>query len=124
MVRRPFARFDASAGAMHSRPTTHANAAGRENDRCIHLQVFIAVLHVAFPRAAGRYAPGPHEVYLNPRVDLMLLPCKRTKPARRTVTAAGMSGRNRALRGGGGAQAAGPARTAGVLAGLDAVCGA
>src|ERR1700681_511574 len=90
MVRRPFAGFDASAGAMRSRPTTHANAAGRENERCIHLQVCIAVLHVAF------------------QGDLMLLSCKRTKPARRAVTVAGMSGRNRALRGGGGVQAAGP----------------
>lgn len=37
----------------------------------------------------------------------MLLSCKRTKPARRAVTAAGMSGRNRAFRGRGGVQAAG-----------------
>src|SRR6266436_8156929 len=44
------------------------------------------------PRTAGRYAPGPHEACLNPRVDLMQLSRKRTKPARRAVTAAGMSG--------------------------------
>src|SRR6266478_6279888 len=63
--------------------------------------------------------PGPHKVGLNPRVDLMLLSRKRTKPARRAVTAAGMSGRNRAFRGRGGVQAAGP----GILASLEDLLG-